>query len=131
MSWRHLFIGCLFLLFFNSAKSQSYLGSWALDWSQVLDTAKYRNPLVLIGLDEIENKPGTKLIWVFDETNLRIMRDGEVLSEASIEWTENDRFVITRPKKSNDPTHIIEPTSEGKIRVLSDKNDAEIFLRKL
>lgn len=131
MNWRNYIIAGLFLFAFNSSMSQDYLGSWTLDWSQVIDTSEYKNPAILFGLEELEGMSGQSIVWILGEHSIKILKGGKVISEAEIEWVSNHEFVILDPKRSGMPKHYLDYVDNGRVLMRSNYGDGVIYLKKL
>lgn len=128
---RNLYLVLLFSAFSISAAGQSYLGSWTLDWSQVLDTTKYHNPMVDSGLQDIEKKAGRSVVWVFSDDSLKVLRGGQYISKAAIRWTNENTYELINSSKKKKAKHFIEALSDEQIRMSTNYDESELYLRKL
>ncbi|MGB6037633.1 MAG: hypothetical protein WBG42_15265 [Cryomorphaceae bacterium] len=131
---KKLFNPMLFLLFFCTAHlctAQDYLGSWTLDWSQVLDSDQTESAKVSNDLHSISKKSEKNPVWVLSSDSLKVFQSGDMISAAEIKWIRDDRFEIVDDKKSEKRIHYIEEVESDKIKMKRRNSDSEIYLRKL
>lgn len=111
--------------------SQDYLGSWTLDWSQVMDSNENENLKVTDDLQKMNKSSDKNPIWVFSTDSLKVYQSGNLISKAEIKWTRDDRFEIVDGEKKKNRTHYIDQIESDRIKMRTGYSDSEIYLRKL
>jgi len=111
--------------------AQDYLGSWTLDWSQVMESSKNESAKVSGDLHSINKKSEKNPVWVITSDSLKVYQSGEMISAAEIKWTRDDRFEIIDDKKNEKRIHYIEEVESDKIKMKTRNSDSEIYLRKI
>jgi|GEM_PF-4423399 len=131
---KKFFSPILFLIFCctgQTCSAQDYLGSWTLDWSQLLKGNPTEDVEVSNGLHSINNESEKSPVWVLSSDSLKVYQSGDMISAARIKWTRDDRFEIVGDTKSRKRIHYIEEVESDKIRMKTRNSDSEIYLRKL
>lgn len=111
--------------------AQDYLGSWTLDWSQVIESNRTETAKVSTNLESRNNKSEKNPIWVLSIDSLKVYQSGDMISATQIKWTKGDRFEIINDDEKQKRMHYIDQIENGKIKMSTGYSDSEIYLRRL
>jgi hypothetical protein len=111
--------------------SQDYLGSWTLDWSQVMGSQENKSTKVSDDFETTNKESEKNPVWVFSMDSLKVYQNGDLISTAEIKWTRNDRFEIVEDDNKKNRIHYIDEIESNKIKMRTGYSDAEIYLRKM
>jgi len=121
----------VFISLSQRCMAQEYVGSWTLDWSQVMESDSKKSTTVPSDLKSRNNNSDKNPVWVLSIDSLKVFQAGSMISGAEIKWTRNDRFEIIDEEKKNNPIHYIDDLDDGKIKMRAGYSDSEIYLRRL
>jgi len=124
----------LFLILFSTPKfcsAQDYLGSWTLDWSQVMESDKKEAAKVSTNLESRNKKSKKNPIWVLSMDSLKVYQSGDMISATQIKWTRDDRFELVNDDNKKKRIHYIDQLESDKIKMRTGYSDSEIYLRRL
>lgn len=83
------------------------------------------------GLEGVQNKTNRSVVWVFSADSLKVLHGGKYISKAAIKWANDHTYELIDSHKKKNAKHFIEPINESQIRMRTNYDDSELFLRKL